>query len=104
MKKTNKIISQVKKSYDKVTVGKAIWKLVMISSLLFGKAVVVTGMATIAKVQAIENRMWKYLMGLGGYTTIAALRGDIGGSMMESRIMETMLMFVSDTREVDSRK
>ena len=36
-------------------------------------------------------------MSLGGYTTIAALRGEIGASMMESRIMETMLIFVNDT-------
>ena len=87
----------MKKSYDKVTVGKAIWKLEMMSSLLFGKAVVMTAKSTITKIQAIENRVWKYLMGLGGYTTIAALRGEKGVSMMESRIMESMLMFVNDT-------
>ena len=64
------------------------WKLVMVAGLLFGKAVVVTAKSTIAKIQAIENRVWKYLLGLGGYTTVAALRGEIGASMMESRIME----------------
>ena len=97
MKKANEVISQVKKCYDKVTVGKAMWKLVMIAALLFGKAVVVTAKSTIAKIQAIENRVWKYLLGLGGYTTVAALRGEIGTSMMESRIMKMMLMFVNYT-------
>ena len=73
------------------------WKLIMIAALLFGKAVVATAKSTIAKIQAIENRVWKYLLGLGGYTTVEALRGEIGASMMDSRIMETMLLFVSDT-------
>ena len=80
-----------------MTIGKSIWKQVMVTSLLFGKAVVVAAKSTIATIQGIENRVYKYLMGLGGYTTIAALRGEIGASMMESRIMEIMLMFVRDT-------
>ena len=41
--------------------------------------------------------MWKYLLGLGVYTTVESLRGEIGASMMISRIMETMLLFVIDT-------
>ena len=73
------------------------WKLVMIAALLFEKVVVVTEKSTIAKIQAIENRVRKCLLGLGGYTTVAALKGEIGASMMESRIMETMLIFVRDT-------
>ena len=69
----------------------------MIPGLLFGKAVVATAKSTIEKIQAVENRVWKYLLGLGGYTTVEALGGEIGGSMMVSRIMETMLLFVLDT-------
>ena len=96
-KKANEVISQIKKSFDKVIVGKAIWKLMMIPGLLFGKAVVVTAKSTIDKIQRIENRVWRYLLGLGGYTTVEALRGEIGASMMISRIMETMLLYVIDT-------
>ena len=76
---------------------KAIWKQVMATSLLFGKAVVVAAKSTINKVQSLENRVYKYLRGLGGYVTIAAPRGEIGASRMESRIMETMLMYARDT-------
>ena len=53
-----------------MVVGKAIWKLMMVPGLLFGKAVVVTGKTTIDKIQAIENKVWKYLLGLGGYTAV----------------------------------
>ena len=73
------------------------WKLMMIPGILFGKGVVVTAKSTIEKIQAVENRVWKYLLGVGGYTSIESLRGEIGASMMTSRIIETMLSFVIDT-------
>ena len=91
------MISQIKKSYDKVTVEKAIWKLMMVPGIIFGKGVVVTLKTTIEKIRAVENRVWKYLLGLGGYTSLESLRGEIGASMMTSRIMETMLSFIIDT-------
>merc|ERR1712105_424222 len=69
----------------------------MIAGLLFGKPVVVTAKSTIEKIQAVENRVWKYLLGLGGYTTMESLRGEIGEFMMVTWIMETILLFVIDT-------
>ena len=96
-KKANEVISQIKKSYDKVTVGKAMWKLMMIPGILFGKGVVVTAKSTIEKIQATENRVWKYLLGVEGYTSIESLRVEIGTSMMTSRVMVTMLFFIIDT-------
>ena len=36
-------------------------------------------------------------MGIGGYSTVEALRGEIGASMIKSRIMETMLVYLIDT-------
>ena len=39
----------------------------------------------------------KYLIGVAGYATIAAVSVEIGASRMESRIMETMLMYAKDT-------
>ena len=86
-------MAQIKKSYDKLIVGKAIWKQVMVTALLCGKAVVVAAKSTINKVKSIENRVYTYLIGVAWY----ALRGEIGAPRMESRIMETMLMYAKDT-------
>ena len=96
-KKANGIISQIKKSCDKVIVGKAIWKLMAIPSILFGRAVVTTSKTNIEKIQRIENKVWRYLLGIGGYSTVEALRGEIGASMVRSRVMETMLLYMVDT-------
>ena len=40
-------------------------------------------------------------MGIGGYSTVEALRGEIGASMVKSRIMETMLLYMIDTLASD---
>merc|ERR1711942_339734 len=96
-RKVNSILHEIKKSADKVVVGKAIWKLMAIPSLLFGRAVVPTCKTTIEALQRKENKVWRYLLGIGGYSTVAALRGEIGASMVKSRIMETTLQFVRST-------
>jgi len=96
-RKVNSLLHEIKKSADKVVVGKAIWKLMTIPSLLFGRAVVPTCKTTIEALQRKENKVWRYLLGIGGYSTVAALRGEIGASMVKSRIMETSLQFIRST-------
>ena len=96
-KKANSILGQVNKSADRVIVGKAMWKMIAIPALLFGRAVVTTTKRNIGKLQIIENRVWRYLLGIGGYSTVEALRGEIGASMVKSRIMETMLQYLIST-------
>ena len=66
------LMVQIKRRYDKVTVGKAIWKQVIVTALLFGKAVVVAAKTIISKIQAIENRVYKYLLGVAGYATVGS--------------------------------
>ena len=81
-KRANSVLSQIKKSADKVIVGKAIWKLMAIPALLFGRSVVTSTKTNIEKLQRVENRVWRYLLGVGGYSTVEALRGEIGASMV----------------------
>merc|ERR1711874_553843 len=63
----------------------------------FGRAVIPTSNTQIEKLQRIENRVWRYLLGIGGYSTVEALRGEMGASMVNSRVMETMLSYARDT-------
>ena len=51
----------------------------------------------IKKLQAIENKVYRYLIGAAGYTAMAALRGEVGASRVETRVMETVLMFAKDS-------
>ena len=49
------------------------------------------------KLQAIENGVYRYLIGVAGYSPVVTLRGEVGASRVESRVMETILMFARDT-------
>ena len=86
----------VKKSCDIILVGKAIWKMMHSPAIMYGRTVVTTSEANITKLQRIENRIWRFLLGIGGYSTVEALRGEIGASMVKSRIMETSLGYILD--------
>ena len=82
-----------------VVVGKAIWKAMDIPAALYGRAVIPTSEEGIKKLQRIENRVWRYLLGIGGYSTVEGLRGEIGASLVKSRIMESMLSFIINTNK-----
>ena len=96
-KKAAQIKGYIKKGYDRTTVGKAVWKLQMMPALMYGKEVVIMSKKVIDKLQAIENGVYRYLIGVTGSTPVATLRGEIGASRVETRAMETVLMFARDT-------
>ena len=66
-------------------------------AILFGRAIVPTCASRIEGLQRLENRVWRFLMDIGGYSTVDALRGEMGASLVKSRVMETMLLYVIDT-------
>ena len=67
-----------------------------IPAILYGRTVVTTSDTNIKKLQRIENRIWRFLLGVGGYSTIETLRGEIGASLVKSRIMETSIAYILD--------
>merc|ERR1712121_248193 len=95
-RKVNTIMSEVRKSADKVIVGKAIWKQISVPSILFGRAVVPICNTLAENLQRRENKVWRHVMGMGGYSAVAALRGEMGASLMKTRIMKTTLQFVRE--------
>ena len=96
-KALGRLIKEIGKCYDRTSVGKVMWKQVLLAAVMYGKAVVTHSEAEIRKVQTIEYRVYRYLIGVGGYTTVAALRSEVGASKIISRVMETVLLFVKDT-------
>merc|ERR1712179_804334 len=92
----NMLLAKIKRSADKVIVGKAIWKLMAIPALLYGRAVVTITKEQVTKIQRLENKVCRCLLGIGGYSTVDSLRGEIGASMVKTRIMQTVLMYARD--------
>merc|ERR1711895_307617 len=96
--KTNKqvktVMGNVRKSADKAVIGKAMWKQGSVPAILYGRAVIPASKTLTKELQENENRVWRHILGIGGYTTVAALRGEIGSSLMKTRIMNNALQYV----------
>ena len=95
-KKVNMVMGEVRKSADKAIVGKAVWKQMAVPSILFGRAVVPTSNTLALNLQRKENMVWRHILGIGGYSAVASLRGEVGSSMMRTRIMDSTLQYVRD--------
>merc|ERR1711888_149248 len=85
-KQVNTIMGDVRKSADKAIIGKAIWKQVSVPSILYGRAVVPTSKTLAGNLQRKENMVWRHILGIGGYSAVASLRGEVGSSLMKTRI------------------
>merc|ERR1711891_22371 len=95
-KKVYSTMEEVSRSANKALVGKTIWKQVKVPSILFGRAVVPTCNTLAEKLQRKENKVWRHTMGIGGYSTVAGLRGEMGASLMKTRVMKATLQYVRE--------
>ena len=66
------------------------------ATLMFGKAVVTHLDADIKKIQSIEYKVYKHLIGVGGFVAVASLRSEIGSSKVITRLMETVILLAKD--------
>jgi len=104
LKEAAMMYKRISSSYDKVTVGKALWKQVIVSKIMYARGVLIQSKEDLDKAQKIEYGMYRYLLGVAGYTAKEAIRGEIGASMMESRQREASILFVKDGLESEFEK
>ena len=69
----------------------------MMPSIMYGKQVITLPKHVIRKLQTIENGVFRYLIGVAGYGAVAAIRGKVGASRVETRVMETILLFAMES-------
>ena len=51
------------------------------------------------ELQIIENGVYRKMLGAAHGTVLETIRGDIGASLMESKIMENKILFVKNIRK-----
>ena len=90
----NLAYSVVARACDRVIIGKAYWKGVVLPSVLSSGQVMVWGKREIDKLQRIENGVWRSVFGAPGHTPVAVLQGEVGCSSVEARDMKEKLKFV----------
>ena len=87
------------KCVNKMLIGKTYWKNLILPSLLYGTGVMTFKAKEISKLQIAENTAYRNILEARRNTPISALRGEIGSSLMETRIMESKLLFTKHILE-----
>ena len=87
----------IAKSCNKVMIGKVYWKSVALPHILYGANVIEFSKTDILKLQRIENKVYRQILGAPAYSQVSALRGEIGASSMTSRIMEGKIKLLKHT-------
>ena len=91
--------SVIEKCCNKVLIGKTFWKGVALPSILMGNQVANFNKTQINELQTTENGVYRKILGGVPGTVLETVRGDIGASLMESRIMENKILFLKSIQE-----
>ena len=95
----NMTYSIISKSCNKMLIGKTYWKCVVLPSLLQCIGVMTFTKEQIEKLQVIENTVYRKILGARFGTSNCILRGEIGASSMEKRMIENTLTWVKSIHE-----
>ena len=88
---TYPIIAQ---SCNKILIGKTFWKSVALPSILYGASILGYTKTEIEKLQIIENKVYRQILGAPRYAQVGTLRGEIGASSMLTRVRGGQLKYL----------
>ena len=83
---------EIETSYNKLDVGKMWWKCGVMPCLLMGAGVINLNEDQIKHIQRVENRVFRQLLGGTGDCPVAILRGEVGASLVRTRVVQARLM------------
>ena len=84
--------SVIDRSCNKVLMGKLYWKSIVLPSILLGVGLMNFTKDQIERLQRVENSVYRKILGARGGTTITTMLGEIGASLMESRIIQERII------------
>ena len=75
-------------------IGKSYWKGLCLPAILYAAEVVEYTDTEIKKLQIIENTVFRTILGARKFTPVSTLRGEVGASLMISRVDKNKLNFI----------
>ena len=93
-KMANLVPAIIHRSSNKLLIGKTFWKNVALPKFLFATTVIPVNQAFMQKLQIIENKAFRLIFHAAKGTPISTLRGEIGSSLMCSRVEKNKLIFL----------
>ena len=97
-----RVRSNIERGFNKLEIGKLWWKNGVMMSVLVGIGVISLYKYEIDKLQRLENGVYRQLLGGRKFTPIAILRGEVGSSMVRSRVIQARLILVKSIVEGDN--
>ena len=98
-KMANMTFGITQKCCNKLMIGKCYWKCLALPSFLHGVGVVSLTESDIKQLQTCENGVFRQILGAPRYSPICTLRGEVGASLMKTRIMEGHLKFLRSSMQ-----
>ena len=98
-KLSNLTYSVIARSCNKVLIGKTFWKSIVLPSVLYGAGLMNTTVSEVNSLQVVENGVFRKILGARKSTANAALRGEIGASLMSTRFVKSRLMLVKSIQD-----
>ena len=89
---------------NKYEIIRGIWKNIAVPGLLYGMEVINWTMGEIKQMEVIQNKIGRLALGAKKYAAIEALRGEMGWSTFEERIMKGTLRFKVRLEEMDGSR
>jgi len=93
LKLSNVTAVVVERSVCRLMIGKTYWKCVALPSFMSATGVMSWKQKEIDELQVIENGALRKILCGRSYTPICALRGEVGSSLMETRIIKNRLKY-----------
>lgn len=89
----------IEKSCNRSMIGKVYWKSIALPAILFGTCVLNLNKEEIRKLQVIENNTYRKMLWAPSCTPVEVLRGEIGASSMEARVIKGKIMYYKSIKE-----
>ena len=93
---TNQVIET---SCNRLLIGKTFWKQVVMTGALHGVGLINLAKTEMDELQVAENEVYRIILKARRNVAMAAVRGDIGSSLVESRFIQTRIMLVKSMIE-----
>lgn len=87
-------------SCNKILIGKSYWKSLCLPGILYAAEVIEYSESEIKTLQTIENSVYRTILGARKFTPVETLRGEIGASLMRSRIDKNKLNFICSIKNL----
>ena len=95
---TNMTHGIIKKSCNRLIIGKAYLKSVVIPNILYGSAIIDWNRGEEHRLQVKQNEICRKMVNAPKYCAIPALRGEIGLSNMRTRLIQSRLQYVNQIK------